>query len=375
MSSNTLAALTMPKWGMAMSEGKIVAWLKEQGELISVGDEIIEIETEKIVNAVEADAPGILVRQVAEEGESLLVGALLGVLSGREEIAEDAVNVFVAEYQEHFKAAATEQVSEPAVGPVDIEVGRRWMRYLEQGSGEQTIVLIHGLGGDLNSWMFNQPVFAEHSRVLAVDLLAHGGSVKLIEAGSLEELAEAVSSLLDAIGVTRAHFVGHSLGGAVAVQIGVTAPDRVQSVTMIGSAGAGTVVSREYIEGFIGANRRKEIKPFLQQLFADPALVNRDMINDVLKAKRLEGVESCWRKIAEAAIFSVEDRDSSAVLGKLLMPVQLIWGQSDLVARMPEDGSLPENVVMHVLDKAGHMPQMEAASVVNKLIRKFVGSK
>ncbi|NOX70844.1 MAG: acetoin dehydrogenase dihydrolipoyllysine-residue acetyltransferase subunit [Gammaproteobacteria bacterium] len=330
---------------------------------------IVEVETEKIVNAVEADTAGILVRRVAEEGDTIVVGGLLGVMAERAEIADDSVDVFVAEYQEHFKSVAAEEGTERSAEPVDIEVGGRKMRYLELGSGEKTI---DGMGGDLNGWMFNQPALAEHYRVLALDLLAHGGSVKELETGSLEELAAAVLVLLDAVGVDEAHFVGHSLGGAVTVQLAAEAGDRVNSVTLIGSAGAGTPVSRSYIDGFIGANRRKDLKPILKQLFADPELVNRDMINDVLKAKRLDGVEVCWRKIADASIFSVEDLTPEAVLGKLSMPLQIIWGKEDRVATRPEERSMPENVVMHVLDDVGHMPQLEAAGVVNDLIKTLV---
>jgi pyruvate dehydrogenase E2 component (dihydrolipoamide acetyltransferase) len=80
------------------------------------------------------------------------------------------------------------------------------------------VLLIHGYGGDRNSWLFVQQPLAEQHRVYALDLPGHGTSSKDVGDGLLPVLADAVVTVLDAIGADRAHLVGHSLGGAVAVE-------------------------------------------------------------------------------------------------------------------------------------------------------------
>ena len=66
--SAPITAITMPKWGLTMTEGKVVQWLKQPGASFAPGDELLEIETSKITNVVEADAAGTMMRIVAPEG-------------------------------------------------------------------------------------------------------------------------------------------------------------------------------------------------------------------------------------------------------------------------------------------------------------------
>ena len=93
--SERLDAVTIPKWGIEMTHGTIVAWHKQVGDAIAAGEEIVDIETDKIINSFEARSSGTLVRILAEIGEELPVGQLIGVIAP-ELVTEAAVDAFVA---------------------------------------------------------------------------------------------------------------------------------------------------------------------------------------------------------------------------------------------------------------------------------------
>ena len=95
-----ISAITMPKWGIEMTEGTITGWRVGEGQRIERGAEILDVETEKIVNAVEAPADGTLRRILARDGETQAVGALIGVIA--EEQASDAD---IARFIESFVGA------------------------------------------------------------------------------------------------------------------------------------------------------------------------------------------------------------------------------------------------------------------------------
>lgn len=79
--SKQFEAVTIPKWGIEMTHGRIVAWRYEEGEQIAAGAELVDIETDKIVNSFEARVSGSLAKILVPEGEELPVGTLIGVLA------------------------------------------------------------------------------------------------------------------------------------------------------------------------------------------------------------------------------------------------------------------------------------------------------
>jgi len=369
--TGAIVAVTMPKWGLAMSEGTVVAWHAEEGAQVAVGDELVDIETTKITNVFESPVAGTLRRRVVAAGETVPVGALLAVLADAS-VGPDRIEAFVAGFAEDFALWAAE--AETGAAPETVEAGGRRLRYLHLGPGDgPPVIFIHGFGGDLNNWLFNQPALAERHPTLALDLPGHGGSTKEVGAGDVAALRGALAAFLEALGVAEAHLVGHSLGGAVALDLALAEPGRVRSLTLIASAALGPEINMDYVDGFIAARRRKELKPILALIVHDPAAIGREMVEEVLRYKRLDGTQAALAAIAGAAFagggqaLRLDHR-----VPELAAPAQVIWGRDDRILPAAHAEALKGALPVHLLEGAGHMVHMEKAAEVNALIAALV---
>lgn len=117
---SSLFAIEVPKWGLSMEEGTLSRWLIQEGDSFKAHQELCEIETSKIANALEAPSDGVLCRIIAQPGVTLPVGGLLGVGAQGEASAAD-IEAFIAS-RGGVPSAAPEPAPTPAATPAKASV-------------------------------------------------------------------------------------------------------------------------------------------------------------------------------------------------------------------------------------------------------------
>jgi pyruvate dehydrogenase E2 component (dihydrolipoamide acetyltransferase) len=368
-----IVPVTMPKWGLSMQLGKITAWVVDEGDEVSIGDDLADIETEKINGTLEAAAAGTVRRIVARAGEDVPVSGTIALLAPPE-VTEEELDAAVQQARAVIDAGVPEDARAPEV--LTAEAGGRKISYAGDGADGDVILLVHGYGGDRNSWLFLQEPLAAKYRVYALDLPGHGTSAKDVGDGSIGVLAGAVAAVLDALGATRAHLVGHSMGGAVALAVAARDPARIASLTLIAPSGFGAEINAGFLRGFADAQTRRELKPVAGQLFADERLVTRQLVDDLLAYKRLDGVDEALHLLLGTLLDGdAQATDSAAALAAVkgagevggAVPVSVIWGAADRVIP-PAQARAVTGAVRYLVDEAGHMPHMERPGEVQAAI-------
>ena len=170
-----------------------------------------------------------------------------------------------------------------------------------RGEIDNAVLLLHGTGGDGLSFMRprfangmfgpDQPLDIAKFYIVMIDSIGHGGSSKDVGDASLSSLAKAVDGAMDALDIDKAHLVGHSMGAATLARLAADHPQRVAILSLISpSHMPGGEISEPFLTGVAEAEKARAMKPWLELLFADPEMVSKDMVEDMIKYKRTDGV-------------------------------------------------------------------------------------
>jgi pyruvate dehydrogenase E2 component (dihydrolipoamide acetyltransferase) len=366
-----ITAVTVPKWGLSMSEGTVVAWSKAVGDAINEGDELVDIETTKVTNVALAPTAGVLRRITVRSGETRPVGALIGVIADAT-TPEFDIDAFVDDFATRFVdfGATASEGATYSIASADTRLGPLSFSQRGDGSGD-CVLLIHGFASDMHSWAFNLEELGRGRTLISIDLPGHGTSTKEVGNGNIDEMADALIDVLESLNIERAHLVGHSLGGSIALKLAEKLGARTGRLVLIAPVGLpGASLSTKFLDGLMTSRRPRELRGYLEMLVADPARITNTMVEDLIKFRRVDGVMAGLERIRNQIV----DGQQFVGLAEIsaLHTSLVIVGENDKIVGAPAANT---GWRTHVLPEVGHMPHVEAPYEVNALITRFFDSK
>jgi 4,5:9,10-diseco-3-hydroxy-5,9,17-trioxoandrosta-1(10),2-diene-4-oate hydrolase len=266
-----------------------------------------------------------------------------------------------------------------------VTVGGIKIRYLVMGSGPQ-VLLLHGFGGFLETWAFNLPSLSKHYQVYAIDLPGHGLSDKPESCYTTAFAIESANDIMEALGVNQAALIGHSLGGAVSINIAMSLPERVSKLVLIDCAGLSRNLPWLYrlsslpVLGNILMSLAVEpaLERSIKRLFYSSPVLSQEMIDIILKNASQPRVRETLIRIIRQNVSLRGPRPEALLikrLPQLKVPTLFIHGAQDRVLPLEhvrDAFSMAPNSKVKIFDQCGHCPHIEKAVEFNEIVLEFL---
>lgn len=243
------------------------------------------------------------------------------------------------------------------------------------GAGDGApVVLLHGFGASHTVWGPIQQKLATEAPTLAYDLPGHGGSFDHENAGSAKVAATAILADLEARGIASAHFVGHSMGGAIAALMAIFQPQRAASLTLLSPGGIGPEINQRLLKRYAAAESEAALAASLEAMFGWFSLVPDALVAQLMAERSAPGFRE--KLVAMAEGLARDGRQGmlpADKLAALTMPVSVVWGGLDNVLPVRHSESLPSHYSLKLFPDLGHMLPEEAPDEMLDIIRRTAG--
>lgn len=286
--------------------------------------------------------------------------------------------VIVAALVNAFVVTGTTRAAEPFAGGHVLQLDGPDVNVREYGPpGERAIVLLHGYSASIEWWEEVAPQLARDRRVVAIDLVGHGGSEAPSEPQQFQvgDQASAVRRALTVLGVRQAVVIGHSMGGSVAAVLAARYPEVVERVVISDTPASGDLVAMPLLGKMVCW---PVLGPAMDHFRQVPAITESSLQTGF--AADFPVPQFAYRSLERLTYKGVCDSKQGApasvadTLTGLDKPVLVVWGETDVltptapnVTRYSAAGMSPR-----IIAGAGHSPMVEKPDEFLSAIGEFV---
>lgn len=259
-----------------------------------------------------------------------------------------------------------------------VQVGDILANYYSSPQKDDTVVMLHGFGGNKNNWLRLAQQLNQNYQVIAPDLKGHGANVRDVnDSYHISDQVDFVHSFLGKLGVTKFHLAGNSMGGAIASLYAARYPGQVKSLILISPAGVHDVPSdldlmlEEGKNPLIATNEEEFAK------LMDFVMVEKPFIPAAIA--KVEAETAVSRVDINRKIFTDIRADLELDLNKefnsISAPTLIIWGDQDQainVANIDKYADLIPNAEKAVIKGIGHVSMIEVPEYTAELMRPYL---
>lgn len=277
-----------------------------------------------------------------------------------------------------------------------IKVGTINTRHWAEGRQGVPVILIHGLSSYIEAWLPSFDVLATNHHVYAVDLPGHGLTDKPLNISyKIADLAQFVKDFMAALQIERAHVVGWSFGGAIAIRLALMFPAVLHKLVLVDSAGLGRegvtfskaslilrIASVPALGEILTRPSRSGSVAFGKMLVYDPAVMTDELTDLYYQRMSLPGAQQAFLRTLRAMgnLFGQYESmygPNVRGLASITNPVLVVWGRQDPVIPVAHAEVAAKgfpNVRVQIFDNCGHSPVLEHTQAFNELLLEFLSN-
>jgi pimeloyl-ACP methyl ester carboxylesterase len=254
------------------------------------------------------------------------------------------------------------------------QMTRSGTAYFETGSGDETVVLTHGVGMRIEAWQPQLHRLSEDARVVAVDLPGHGRSAELDGAARLEDFVQWFVRFLDELAIGGASIAGHSMGALIAAGTVATAAQKVRRLALLNGMHKRNAAARLAVKARADeiANGTFDREAPLDRWFSPGERAGRPyaLVKDIFQSVNVQGYATAYRAFAEG------DSIYSNCWPRVRCPALFLTGALDFnstLAMSREMAAMTLHGTAVIIPGQRHMVNLTAPDAVNTALLEWLG--